>query len=125
MTNDVPDAQAIAQLRASGVDATRPCELAHYIYFSSETDADPANQLLRSEGYSIELRPSATGEGWLSLVKHTIIPTSEAITSVREHLSELAAAHGGEYDGWEVRIEANTASPDPPEATRLAEARLS
>ena len=43
--------------------------------------------------------------GWLCLVSSTVVPTEEAIRAASTRLRAVAAAHGGEYDGWEAAVE--------------------
>jgi hypothetical protein len=44
------------------------------------------------------------GEDWLVLAKSEMVPTETAIAALRTFFEEIAAANGGEYDGWEAEV---------------------
>jgi hypothetical protein len=72
----------------------------HFLYFSDLSTADAAAADLRARGFQCDVRESGTREEWLVLVRHET--TAEEIEEIRDQLERVAAAHGGEYDGWEA-----------------------
>ena len=70
----------------------------HFLYFPSKQDAERAGERLRSRGFSVEIRKSASQE-WFTLGTKD----SEG-EQAREELEALAAEFGGEYDGWELTL---------------------
>lgn len=81
---------------------TGQCWVRHFIYGPDRTNVDVLATKLRSEGYDVEVRKSAAQANWLLLARHRITPNEDMLDRLREHFSALAAAIGGEYDGWEA-----------------------
>jgi hypothetical protein len=59
---------------------------------------------LRQAGYSVDVRPAATGSTWLALARIDLAPSEQSIREVRERFEALALQLGGEYDGWEAAV---------------------
>jgi len=74
----------------------------HYLYFPKEPNAQGAGELLRSRGFSVEVRKGASGEDWLAVATKAGPKTSEQMDELRDEMEALAAQFGGEYDGWEA-----------------------
>jgi Regulator of ribonuclease activity B len=98
--------QDIAQAekrRTSSVSGKRLSEpMKHYLYFPKEPNAQRAGELLRSRGFSVEVRKGASGEDWLAVATKACPKTSEQMDELRDEMEALAAQFGGEYDGWEA-----------------------
>ncbi len=100
---DDGDKQILVRLASvSAVD--QPHYIACYLYFATEHQAQQASDVLRSDDFSIEVRPGAQGSGWLALAHQMIVPHPCNIVLLRERLTELATSLGGEFDGWETTI---------------------
>jgi hypothetical protein len=99
------DGDAIRALNeAAGPD--KPQTVLHYLYFPQQRDADLVAHDLRARGFRCEHRLGADGANWLVLARHDLVPTPEQMAATRQGLEKLAESFGGEYDGWEVELEA-------------------
>ena len=98
------DARTIAQLEKAGADLRLSRETLHYLYVATELDAEEARRSLARDGRTIDIRPAATGSGWLVLVTESMIVNLESITAVRQEIEAVSTRLGGEYDGWEAAV---------------------
>lgn len=87
---------------------SEPQPAQHFIYFRDEAAARAAAGDARGQGFAVELSEAA-GE-WVLVASSA----SFDIPSGRGRLEELAARHGGDYDGWEAAV----AQSPRPRATR-------
>jgi hypothetical protein len=94
------DRVAIGALVASA-GTQRPRWFRHFIYVPDRMKAEALAAKLRLDGFEVESRMGADNVNWLVLVRHKLIPDEEAVERLREQLTDLAGAIGGEYDGWE------------------------
>jgi Regulator of ribonuclease activity B len=110
MTADVldvpdPDEAVLEQLLAHGADLKKATHVLFYVYSPTEAGAlrivrGAADAVLRSE-----VKPAATDDGkWLCILEGTLVPELELIRAYGVTLEALAAAEGGEYDGWEAAV---------------------
>ena len=98
------DHGTLRQLAAAGADLARPTDVVSYLYVPDERRAQEAGAELRLAGYSVEVRPSATGVNWLALARVDLVPSVTNIRLLRERFEGLAAKLGGEFDGWEAAV---------------------
>jgi hypothetical protein len=99
------DQLIVDELRGLGADLAQPREIVHYLYLPSEEAASTASQTLRDAGYAADVRFAAGPPGanpWLVLATKEEILSAESARAARDHVSSVAAAHGGDYDGWEA-----------------------
>jgi hypothetical protein len=99
------DQLIVNELRGLGADLEQPREIVHYVYFPSEAAARTANQELRQAGYAADVRFAAGPPGanpWLVLATKEEVLSAESARAARDEVRAVAAAHGGEYDGWEA-----------------------
>ena len=97
--------EVLEQLRESGSDLTKPHAFEFYIYVPTQDYANKAAQKIRNSGYSsAEVSRAASGSGWLCLARKTIIPEQADLSDHARFLEQVAAAVGGEFDGWEAEI---------------------
>jgi hypothetical protein len=83
----------------------------HYLYFDDEQTAKLVAQRLENANYRTEVRQSEPS--WLLRAEHSIPESEEdVLEATAESLTSLAAAEGGEYDGWER--ETHSASRNQP-----------
>src|SRR2546421_9502832 len=100
------DALTIQEL-AKRADLSRPRETLHYLYVPTQDAAQEAEQALRAEDRKIEVRPAATGPGWLVLITQSMIVTPESIAGARSEIEAVSTRLAGEYDGWEAAVTPN------------------
>jgi hypothetical protein len=71
----------------------------HYLYFDDEQTARLVAQRLEKAMYRTEVRQSEPS--WLLRAEHSIPDSQDVLEAAAQSLMDLAAAEGGEYDGWE------------------------
>jgi hypothetical protein len=98
------DQLTIQQLAKAGGNLQKPTDVVNYLYVPTEQLAQQAGLELRQAGYSVEVRPAATGANWLALARIDLVPRPENIALLRERFEGLATKLGGEYDGWETAV---------------------
>ncbi|HEX7264998.1 MAG TPA: ribonuclease E inhibitor RraB [Candidatus Dormibacteraeota bacterium] len=98
------DQLTLQQLTKAGSNLDQPTDLVNYLYLPNEELAQQAGAELAAAGYSVVVRPAATGSNWLALAGVDIVPSPQNIELVRERFEALAARLGGEYDGWEAAV---------------------
>ena len=103
-TLSVEDRAVLEQLRQAGSDLSRPHPIDHYLYFPKEDAARSAANVLRGEGYRVDVRVGADEVNWLALASHSIVPTPQTIAETTARMEKLAASLGGEYDGWQAAV---------------------
>lgn len=99
------DRQVLDVLRRQGTDLRSPHHIDHYLYFPDKAVAERASQVLLGRKYTVDVRPAARGREWLVFVSHTCVLTPEIVAGTISEMESLAAAFGGEYDGWEADVE--------------------
>lgn len=118
--NNNDDNLLIEMLEGMGLDLTQHRELNVCLVFPAETGAKAAESDLRKLGFATEVaeipRPFLARlfqkPQWV-LSGTTQSPTDTfAIAAHRRDLEAIAAAHGGEYDGWEVGVAENGIASD-------------
>ncbi len=98
------DQLTLQQLAQAGGNLEKPTEVVNYLYVPTQELAQEAGAELRQAGYSVEVRPAATGSNWLALAKIDLVPSAQNIQLLRDRFEALAARSGGEYDGWEAAV---------------------
>jgi hypothetical protein len=72
----------------------------HYLYFSTQADADSAAKLLLARGWRVTVTPSASGADWLALATQPA-RGAEDTGPLFVELTALASQFSGNYDGYE------------------------
>lgn len=100
-----PDEAVLIELRANGADLTKPTHVLFYVYAPTESGAKRIADRGSDTILSAEVQPSASGDGtWLCLLQGHFVPTVTVLRQYRHRFESLAAAEGGEYDGWEAAV---------------------
>lgn len=95
-----PDQMVIAQLRKAGSDVSKPHAIEFFLYFPTESAGNEAAVYIRDAGFQSEVEKAAQGDMWLCFATKEMIPTQEALETIRKDFTSLATSLGGEYDGW-------------------------
>lgn len=98
------DQQTLRALRDAGANLTKPTEVNFYLYFHERAGADSAAAQAGTQELTASVQRAADNSAWLCLVTGTIVPSETAIRQASTRLQAVAAAHGGEYDGWEAAV---------------------
>ena len=81
----------------------KPIRADFFLYFPTAEGAARAAATLRNEGYSVETRLAADDTNWLALASREdpgrLSPGD--LDAIEERMFALAAALGGDYDGFE------------------------
>ena len=105
--------EVVAQLSQQGDDLTRPRRVDHFADFADPERATRFVAAIAAQGCSVvHAGPSEPGEpGWTVAFE---CEQTVTLASVRERsceIMQLAAAHGGVYDGWGSPIDRGVSSP--------------
>jgi regulator of ribonuclease activity B len=106
-TAEGDDKRVLKQLRKARANLSRPREVVHFLYFPTQVAAERASHELRGEGYMIDVRPAANAaenppNPWLMEARIFAVVDESTVQPMRSRFEAIAAAGGGEYDGWEA-----------------------
>ena len=97
--------EVMAQLRQSASDTSKPHKFEFYVYLPTKSYAQKAAAKIRTSGFSAaKVSRSVSGNGWLCVARKTLIPRDADLNDQARFLNEVAAALGGDWDGWEGEI---------------------
>jgi hypothetical protein len=104
--NDQPEmgTAIIDTLSRYGSDLNKPHRLDFYLYFAAKRAAVAVAQTLEAQGFATKVRREADEENWLCLATRAMLPDEPTLDRLGRWLDELAAQHGGEFDGWESDV---------------------
>jgi len=96
------DEKMVAQLRAKGYVPFNDYPVDFFIALPDEAACAAVSTKLESEGFEVDVRPVENApELRFSLhAKKTMRIITPMIQETGRHLSSIATAHGGQYDGW-------------------------
>ncbi len=101
------DLLVLEQLVTAGADLAAPRHVMYFLYFNSEDQAVAAAAESTSAGFGTDLRhpiPEA-GEQWAVISeRHDYVLDLDTVRENTDWFAELAARHGGDYDGWEASV---------------------
>ena len=98
------DRQVLAAFRDAGGDVDKPTEVNFYLYFPTRDAAERAAASAGTPQMPAYVDRGADGKSWLCFVSGQMVPSEAAIRAASVRLQAIAAAHGGEYDGWEAAV---------------------
>jgi hypothetical protein len=100
-----PDAETLRELAKAGSDLTKPHDIRHWLYFSTEVDAKAAAKELQATAFSLaSIAHSSSDAEWRLLAQQTMVPSLPNVEKTSATLEALARHHHGEYDGWETQV---------------------
>jgi hypothetical protein len=100
------DARAIERLRKQGSDPFKPHDVDFFFGLPDEEACRKVRETLEAEGYKVDLKPakdSVTNPFSLHATK-SIRLSAPDMKELSRHFNQLAAAHGGRYDGWTAGV---------------------
>ena len=97
------DQLVLRQLTARGADLTKPRHVIHYLYFATEAEArSAADVIAQAEWETVAGPPDESIAKWsVRADGYRVVGTATA-AAFRAWFEHIAAAFGGEYDGWEA-----------------------
>ena len=97
------DALALKHLEKRGADLALPRHVVHFLLFPSEDSARAAAAQSETGSWAAHVEPAPPpAEQWIVRVDGHRIVGRETVAAFRGQFEEIAASHGGEYDGWEA-----------------------
>jgi Regulator of ribonuclease activity B len=100
------DLLVVRQLESAGADLGRPRHVVHYLYFEAEEGARRAAGEIEAAGYGVAVAaPEGDVEQWAVRAEATRVVDPTTVAAFRASFERIAAAGGGEYDGWEASAE--------------------
>jgi regulator of RNase E activity RraB len=99
------DAQLVTQLRTQGTDLDTPRHVLHYSYFADRDTAEQAAAAAGAQGWSTTVGEPLEQfpDQWpMRAERPDVVLSDDVVRASTEFFEGLAAAHGGEYDGWEA-----------------------
>lgn len=99
------DLQVLTALINAGADLTEPRHVLHFIY-ELDDEASAGHTADAVGGWSAIAKPPPEGfDGWsVTFERHGYVLTPENVAADAAAFSAVAAAHGGNYDGWEASV---------------------
>jgi uncharacterized membrane-anchored protein len=97
------DSLALRQLAGRGADLAKPRHVIHYLYFATEDDARAAADTITEGSWRTTVEPpTETIAQWSVQADGDRTVGPETVEAFRSWFEGIAAAHEGEYDGWEA-----------------------
>jgi len=106
-TPEEHDLEILETLEEHGADLSEPREVRIDLLFPTEESAQAADEELTELGYEVVGFESAgEEEPWAIRATSELQVGRDNVTGFRHRFEELAARHGGEFDGWEAADDA-------------------
>ena len=97
------DKLALRQLEGRGADLSLPRHVIHFLLFERESDARAAAGAIDGGSWTTRVDPpTATAAEWSVRIDGHRVVGPDTVAAFRAQFEQTAAAHGGEYDGWEA-----------------------
>ncbi len=98
------DCKTLVQLAKAGSDLKKPHEIDFFFYFPTQDQAKKAAPKLAALGLSTKIDRAAKGSNWVIHGNKTMVPSEAELQRLRRYFDEIAAAQGGDYDGWGAEV---------------------
>jgi hypothetical protein len=92
------DEQQLNQRRAMNDQLHSPREIDQFAYFRKKAAAEAVAELLRADGYTVELRRKGFTTALAAHTQSAVDPAS--VTAFVTKVFDIVESNGGEYDGW-------------------------
>lgn len=94
------------ELPHSLVSERAPAQVRHYLFFPSKALADAAGKTLKTQGYSVNIKPDLSTEqtSWLVQVTIDSVIDDAATNKTVADFEAVASSNDGEYDGWDMLL---------------------
>ena len=110
----IGDSNIILALAKEGDDGSASRTIEHWVYFPTQASAEPFVDWAQKDRFTLDpeqTRQNAEGQYAVKLT-HTGTVKLADITSHTIALRRKAAKFGGEYDGWETKVQASKPKSD-------------
>ena len=102
----------LEDLRMAGFDLSAPLPVEHYLHFEVAATAQGLAEELRREGFAVDLEPEDERSGWIAYATRATLPATAELLRARQRVAGAAAAHGGDYEGWNLVVGEDEPDPD-------------
>jgi hypothetical protein len=99
------DAATLEQLVTAGSDLSRPHTPEFFLYLPTEASAQAVAARYTAVGFIADVHHAPKGSDWSCVLKKAMVLTPDTLRQLRREFTEVAAAHGGEYEGWGAEVE--------------------
>lgn len=99
------DLLVLDAMTKQGADLNRPREVGHYLYFGSREPAEAAAREAAARGWDVRVReplPEYPDQWCAHCTRDDAVLTPPFVRESTDYFDDLAARHGGDYDGWEA-----------------------
>ncbi len=104
--NEIKDMQVLDALAEHGDNPETKREIMHWAYFTVQNASVGFADWAKEEGYTITYQGAVEkGEGYMVQFSHTGAAHLWDVSPYTVSINRKAAELGGDYDGWETRIE--------------------
>jgi hypothetical protein len=96
------DAKMVERVRSQGIDPFKPTEVDFFFALPDMAACDAVRAVLQVEDFQVDIKP-VTDSSTHPFSLHASKALRLAVPDMQEksrRFKELAAAHGGRYDGW-------------------------
>jgi hypothetical protein len=100
---DDADLERLDELREQGSQLHLPHPVRGFLVFEAEGSARQAAEQLRKEGFRCAVRAGQDGN-WVTTAITQVVPTTGAITKLREQFEKVSSSHEGTYRGWDAPV---------------------
>ncbi len=101
------DLLVLEQLVRAGADVRAPRHVLYYLYFGDREHATSAASDAEALGFDTDIReplPDYPDSWALVCERHDYVLDLDTVRDNTDAFEELAARHGGDYDGWEASV---------------------
>lgn len=100
------DAKQISQLRSLGSDPFQPHQVDFFFGLPSEAACEGLRRDLEGEGFTIDVKPvpQAVDQPFSLHASKSMRLSVPDMQALSRRFTELAASHGGQYDGWAAGV---------------------
>lgn len=97
--------QVLRELDTIGVPVAEAHDFDFYLYLETEAQARECVAALESKGFAVEVQQSSLQRDrpWLCFASLRFAPTTARLSEIGAQFLNLATAHRGLFDGWEVQ----------------------
>ena len=100
------DRLILQQLRGKGAKLALPRHVLHFLDFPDESSARAAAEDVEAIAFDATVEvPTGEEAPWTVRGEATRCIDETTVDTHRKQFERIAAAHGGEYDGWEAAAE--------------------
>ncbi len=99
------DALTLDHLKSAGSDLSLPHNPEFFLYLPTEAAARSVASRYAGQGFSADVHPAVSGSKWSCVLTKQMVLSAGTLHQLRGEFAEVAAAYGGEYDGWGAEVE--------------------